>query len=198
MEVKNSFLRNINPVIKFLIISDTVIIGASGLLGPIFALFIEGFIEGGNEAVAGFAVGIYLFTKSILQIPIAYIIDKTKGEKDDFWFMFVFTILVSIIPLFYLIIRTPLELYIVQFILGLFTSFTFPTYMAIFTRHVDKEREAMEWGIYHTLIDITSAVFAAIGGYFAFVQGFSSLIITVVIISLIGSLILLPIKNYIK
>ncbi|MDD4353957.1 MAG: MFS transporter [Candidatus Nanoarchaeia archaeon] len=172
--------------------------GAAGLFGPVFALFIDGFIEGGNESVAGLAVGIYLFTKSILQIPIAYLIDKVKGEKDDFWFMFIFTILISIIPLLYLIIETPLELYIVQFILGLFTAFTFPTYMAIFTRHIDKEREGMEWGLYHTLIDLMSATFAAIGGYLAFTQGFSILIITVVIISLMGSLMLLPIRKHIK
>ena len=40
-DLKDYFLRDINPVIRFLIVSDTVISGASGLLGPIFALFIE-------------------------------------------------------------------------------------------------------------------------------------------------------------
>ena len=91
-KIKHYFLKDINPVIRFLIISDTVIIGATGLLGPIFALFIANFIEGGNESVAGIAAGVYLFSRSILQIPIAHLMDRIRGEKDDFWFMFIFSI----------------------------------------------------------------------------------------------------------
>lgn len=145
-EIKHYFLKDINPVIRLLIVSDTVLLGAAGLLGPIFALFIEEFIKGGNEAVAGVAAGIYLFTRSVFQIPIAHLIDRIRGEKDDFWLMFIFTALSSLIPLFYLVIDTPFELYIVQFSLGLLTAFTFPTFMAIFTRHIDKEKEGTEWG----------------------------------------------------
>ena len=192
------FLKDINPVIRLLVISDTVIIGAAGLLGPIFALFVEDFIQGGNATVAGLAAGIYLFTKSILQVPIAHFIDRVRGEKDDFWLMFICTVLIALIPLLYLVIHTPFQLYVVQFILGLFTAFTFPTYMAIFTRHIDKKKEGTEWGIYFTLTDLTSATLAAVGGYMATAQGFPALIIAVVIVSLIGSLILWPIKPYIR
>ena len=172
--------------------------GAAGLLGPIFALFIEDFIKGGNAAVAGLAAGIYLFTKSVLQIPIAHFIDKIRGEKDDFWLMFIFTILIAFIPLLYLFINTPLQLYIIQFVLGFFTAFTFPTYMAIFTRHIDKKKEGTEWGIYFTLTDLTGAAFAAVGGYIAITQGFPVLIIAVAVVSFIGAMLLWPIKPYIK
>jgi MFS family permease len=197
-KLKYYFLQNINPVIRFLILSDTVLIGAAGLLGPIFALFIKDFIQGGNEAVAGLAAGIYLLTKSVLQIPIAYLIDKIKGEKDDFWLMFIFTILIGLVPLLYLVIHTPLQLYIVQFILGFFTAFTFPTYMAIFTRHIDKDKEGTEWGVYFTLVDLTGAAMAAIGGYVAISEGFPTLIISVVSLSVFGALLLWPIRPYIK
>jgi MFS family permease len=192
------FLKDINPVIRLLIISDTVLMGAAGLLGPIFALFVEDFIVGGDAAVAGLAAGIYLFTKSVLQVPIAHLIDRIRGEKDDFWIMFIFTILIAFIPLLYLIIKTPLQLYIVQFLLGFFTAFTFPTYMAIFTRHIDKEKEGTEWGMYFTLTDLTSAALAAVGGYIATTQGFPALIIAVVVVSFIGALLLWPIKPFIK
>ena len=197
-KLHNYFLKDINPVIRFLIISDTVIIGAAGLLGPIFALFIEDYIIGGNEAVAGIAAGVYLFSRSILQIPIAHFLDKVKGEKDDFWLMFIFSLLFAVVPLLYLFINTPLELYIVQFILGVFTAFTYPAYMAIFTRHIDKGKEGTEWGVYFTLTDVMSALFAVVGGYVATVAGFPSLIVVVVLLSLLGTLLLLPIRPYIK
>ena len=198
IKLEHYFLKDINPVIRLLIISDTIFIGAAGLLGPIFALFIEDFIQGADASVAGLAAGIYLFTKSVLQIPIAHFVDRVRGEKDDFWLMFIFTILVALMPLLYLVITTPLQLYIVQFILGLFTAFTFPTYMAIFTRHIDKEKEGTEWGVYFTLTDLTSAALAAVGGYVATIQGFPVLIIAVVVVSFIGALLLWPIKPYIK
>jgi MFS family permease len=198
IKLNNYFLKSINPVIRFLIISDTMLIGSAGLLGPVFALFIKDFVVGGNEAVAGIAAGIYLFSRSILQIPIAHFLDKIKGEKDDFWVMFVFSILFAIVPLLYLVISTPWELYIVQFILGFFTAFTYPAFMAIFTRHIDKGKEGTEWGIYFTLTDVASAMLAIIGGFIAVYAGFPILIIMVVTMSLIGALLLLPIKPYIK
>lgn len=194
--VRYAFLSSINPIIRFLILSDTVFMGALGLLGPVFALFIKDFIVGGNAAVAGLAAGIYLFIKSIFQIPVANLLDKIRGEKDDFWLMFIFTLLTAVIPLGYLVIQTPLQLYIIQFFLGLFSAFTFPSYAAIFTRHIDKKKEGTEWGVYYTLTDLTSAGFAAVGGFIATFLGYQALIIIVVIISVIGSLFLWPIKKY--
>lgn len=198
IKTKHYFLKDINPVIRFLIISDTVLIGAAGLLGPIFALFIEEFIIGGNEMVAGIAAGVYLFSRSIFQIPIAHFLDKVRGEKDDFWFMFLFTLVIAVIPLFYLVISTPIQLYLVQFALGLLTAFTYPAFMAIFTRHIDKHKEGTEWGVYFTLSDVVSAALAVVGGYLASSSGFPSLIVVVVILSIIGGLLLWPIRPYIK
>ncbi len=198
VKLKNYFLKDINPVVRFLILSDTVLVGAAGLLGPIFALFVEDFIVGGNAAVAGIAAGVYLFSRSILQIPIAHFLDKIRGERDDFWFLFIFSVLFAIIPLLYLVISTPLQLYVVQFVLGFFTAFTYPAFMAIFTRHIDKGKEGTEWGIYFTLTDVTSAALAIIGGYVAASAGFPTLIVIVVLASLLGTLLLLPIKPYIK
>lgn len=198
INTRHYFLKDINPVVKFLIISDTVMFGAAGLLGPIFALFVEDFIIGGTAATAGLAAAIYLFTKSILQIPIAHVIDKIRGEKDDFALLVVFTLAMSIVPLLYLFIDTPIELYIVQFVLGLFTAFTFPTFMAMFTHHVDADQAGTEWGVYFTLTDITSASFAALGGFLADSAGFPILIMSVVLIQVCGSLLLIPAAPYIK
>ncbi|MDO8425643.1 MAG: MFS transporter [bacterium] len=197
-EFRHLFLRDMNPVVRLLIISDVVIMGAAGLFGPIFALFVEDFIVGGNEAVAGIAAGVYLFTKSTLQIPIAHLIDRIRGERDDFWLLFVFSMLMGLVPLLYLVIRTPIQLYAVQLVLGIFTAFTFPTFMAMFTRHIDRAKEGTEWGVYFTLVDMMSATFAVVGGYVAVSEGFPALITVVVILSFIGSLLLWPIRPYMR
>lgn len=191
-------MKDINSVIRFLIISDMILVGATGLLSPIFAIFISDYIEGGNEAVAGMAAGIFLISKSVIQIPIAHFLDKIRGEKDDFWILFVFSIVMAFVPILYLVISKPWELYLVQFIYGMLVAFTFPAYMAIFTRHIDKDKEGTEWGIYYTMTDVASALLAMIGGYVAVSAGFSMLIVIVVIVSFIGALLLWPIKPYLK
>jgi len=189
-------LKDINPVIRILVFSDILVVGAAAMLSPIFAIFIKDYIQGGNEAVAGIAVAIYLISKSVLQIPAAAVIDKIKGEKDDFSMMTLFTLLMSLVPLLYLVIKTPAQLYGVQLLLGLFTAMTFPSFMAIFTRHIDKTREGTEWGVYFTLVDLSSAALAAIGGYIAYSIGFPQLIVYVVALSVIGSIVLFPIRRY--
>ena len=181
-------LRKINPVIKFLTISDIIIISGFGLIAPIFAVFITDSIKGGTLEVVGIAMAIYLLAKSLGQIPAASIIDRIKGELDDYWVLLIGSILFSLIPLFYLVVDTPIHLYIVQFFYGLATAVTLPTWYALFTRHIDKEHEGIEWGVYQTLVDLGSAGAASLGGFLAARLGFDYLFVLVSIISLIGSL----------
>lgn len=195
VHIREYLLKNMNLVIRCLILSDVIWIGALGLLGPIFALFIVDFIEGGNAAVAGAAASIFLVTKSVLQIPAAAIIDRVCGEDDDFQFIFFGSLAGAIIPILYLFIHTPLQLYAVQFLYGVALAFTFPSYMAIFTRHIDKTREGTEWGIYFTLVDFSSAIAASLGGIFATTIGYKSLIVVVVTVSLLGVFFLYPIRT---
>lgn len=197
-QTKFLFLRDINPVIRYLIITDTIIFGAAGLLGPLFALFIEDYIVGGGAAVAGIAAGVYLLSKSLIQIPAAQLIDKIRGERDDFWLMFICNVVIALLPLSFLFISTPIELYVVQFLFGIATAFTFPSFLAIFTRHVDKNKEGTEWGIYYTCADLTSGGAAIIGGLLVATYGFYALIIASVIISVLGSMVLLLIRPYMK
>src|SRR3989344_8026035 len=99
--IKYYFLKEINPLIRLLIVADILIVGGTAMLAPIFALFIEGYIRGGNEQVAGIAVALFLITKSLFQIPIATMIDRIRGEKDDFVILVLFSLLMSLTPLLY-------------------------------------------------------------------------------------------------
>jgi MFS family permease len=191
-------LRKINIVIRFLTISDVIIISSFGLISPIFAVFVTDSIKNGSVEVAGLAAAIFLLSKSLFQIPFAALIDKIKGEKDDFWALIIGSILFSLIPLFYLVISTPLHLYLVQFIYGIATAIAVPPWYAIFTRHIDKNYEGIEWGIYQTFVDLGSAGTAAIGGLLAYRFGFESLFITVSIVSIIGTLFILGIRKNLK
>ena len=60
-----------------------------GLFAPIFAVYLTEQINTDNALeVIGVGTAIYLFTRSLGQIPSAYIIDKIKGEADDWKLLF--------------------------------------------------------------------------------------------------------------
>ncbi|MFH1559401.1 MAG: MFS transporter [Patescibacteria group bacterium] len=191
-------LRKINVVIRVLTISDVLIIGSFGLINPIFAIFITQTIQNGSVEVAGVASGVYLLTKSIFQIPFALFFDKIKGERDDFWAMFFGSMLYSLIPIAYLFISTPGQLYLVQFVYGIFSALIVPSWFAIFTRHIDKNYEGVEWGVYQTLTSFAGGGTALLGGVLASELGFAPLFISISFLSLVGSLFLLFIYKNMK
>lgn len=176
-----------NPVVSALTISDIFILSGFGLIAPIFAVFLTENVQGGNVQVVGLASMIFLLTKSIGQIPIARVVDKIPGEKDDFWTMVVGSTAISFVPLLYLIANLPIHIYLIQFFYGLSQALTFPSWMAIFTRHVDSYKEGTQWGIYYTLIDLFGAGAAATGGAIAYRLGFTPLFLIVSFLSFIGS-----------
>ena len=57
--MKISFQISLDKVVRTLIASDIAFSTGWGFIAPIFAIFIIGQVEGGNVAVAGFAVGLY-------------------------------------------------------------------------------------------------------------------------------------------
>ena len=192
------FILHTNQVIRFLILGDLIFFAATGLLGPIFAIFVEDHINGGSAAVAGIAVAVFLVTRSLVQIPAARIIDKLRGDRDDFWFMFGGLFAAALIQMLYLFIKTPFDLYLVQFLLGIALAFNFPSFMALFTKHIANNREATMWGVYYTFFDLVSAAAAAIGGVIATMFGFKAIILVGTIIGVIGALMLLPMRKHIR
>ncbi|MEK7452248.1 MAG: hypothetical protein AAB664_02830 [Patescibacteria group bacterium] len=60
---KHYLLQDMNPIIRCLIIADIVWRGSVGFIGPIFALFIAGFIEGGTAEVVGVATSVFFVYK---------------------------------------------------------------------------------------------------------------------------------------
>lgn len=198
VSIKNSlnFWREINPIIRVLIFSDIMTaMTRLGFVAPVFAVYIMDRIPGGNLEVVGIATTIYMLSKSFLQIPISAVIDKIKGEQDDFWAVFIGTAWVSLTPLLYIYVGSVFQLYLIQFLLGVSAALSFPSWMAIFTRHIDHEHEGIEWGIYFTLIDLGGAVAATLGGIIAFRFGFDYLFILAGLVSAIGTLFLLVIRK---
>jgi len=188
----------INKIVKYLVLSDLVFWAGWGLITPVFAIFIVDRIQGGTAFVVGIASAIYWILKSILRIPIGMFLDKTIGERDDYWFLTVGLFMAAFVPFGYAIATLPWHIYMLQVFYAIGMAMSLSGWTAIFTRHIDKGKEATEWGIDATSVGLGAGISAAIGGWAVTQFGFALVLITVGILGLIGASILFLLRDEIK
>lgn len=188
--------RNLNRVVKTLIVVDFFTNAAFGSFAPVFAIFVTDQIVGGSALVVGLAVAAYWVTKSVFQLPIARFLDKTDGERDDFWAMFLGYFFGGFVPILYIFVRTPGELYAVQAFYGFLMAWAVPSWYGIFTRHVDKWRISFEWSLQSVFaVGLANAGAAALGGYLVQRFGFNVIFIAAGLISIFISLLMLTVRD---
>lgn len=188
--------KNINKVVRVLVITDFFVNSAFGSFAPVFAIFITNQIAGGSARVAGFAAAVYWLTKSIIQLPIARFLDRTDGEKDDFWAMFLGYFFSGFVPIAYNFVSEPWHLYLVQAFLGVCAAWAVPGWYSIFTRHVDKWRISFEWSLQSVFaVGLATAGAAALGGYLVEKVGFNALFTGAGILAILASLLMLTLRK---
>lgn len=163
---------NINPVVKILILSDFLILSSAQFLTPIFALFITSKIAGGNIETVGIAAALLLLSRSVMEIPVGIIIDRTPTENDDLYSIIIGSLISAMVYFSYVFASEIWQVYILQVMLGLAAAIAHPGWYSIFTKHADKGREAFEWSLYEVILGLGMALSAALGGYFAYIFGF--------------------------
>lgn len=183
-------ILNVNKIVKTLILSDVLLTSSMGLISPIMAVFYTEKISGGSLVVVGIAGAIYLATKSIIQIPLGILIDKTAGEKFDFWLAFGGSLICTFSAFLYIFAKIPMHIYIIEFLFGLGAGISHPAWMGLFTRNMDKGKESFIWSLEMTPTELGSAFTAAIGAVLAEKIGFNNLFVLVGTISLFGTLLL--------
>jgi MFS family permease len=192
-------LKSINKVIKVIIVYDFFLNSAWGLLAPIFAIFIVRNITVGDPLVgarvAGFASLIYWMTKSLLQIPIGKYLDRNHGEKDDLWFAVTGTFLAGLVPLGYLISTQPWHIYLCQVLYAVGMSMVIPSAYSIFVRHIDKGKEAFEWGTDSTFLGFGVGVTGALGGVISSIFGFRVILIVASFLTILSASLMLLIRK---
>lgn len=194
--------KPLNKIIKILVFSDLFLHGGWGIVGPVFAIFLLENIAMGNPAqgakIAGFASLAYWITMAALRIPIGKYLDKNHGEKDDFWFVVAGTFLAGISPFGFLLSSQPWHIYTFQIIHAIGIAMAFTSWDAIFTRHIDKGKEAFEWGLDGTIIASSVGLGGALGGILAAAIGFKLIFVMVGGLSILSSFLLLFIHKEIS
>jgi len=183
----------VNRVIRLLVLSDFVIYFALGLLAPIFAVFILKNIEGSSIRVIGIATAMFWISRTLVVVPLARYMDRTDGERDEFFFMIIGSFILSSIPLFYLLIHTPLQLYIVQLVYGIAAAMGSSGWTILFTDHIDRGRVGYEWSLESLGMGIATGASAFIGATLAEHFGFPIVLVLLSMLGYVATMLTIPV-----
>ncbi len=181
-----------NRTIKLLLLSDVFVMTGLGLIEPILAIFIKDNLVGGTIFAAGFASALFLITKSLVQLPFSRYIDS---HNDKIRWLIIGTFLIAVVPFVYIVSTNITHIYIAQILFGFGSGLAYPTWLGLWSTHLDKKHESFEWSMYSTSTGLGIAATAAIGAAIAEFIGFSYTFVFVGILALVGCFILFGLEK---
>ncbi len=181
----------VNKVIMTMIYADFLLISATGFLAPIYAVFVTKQVAGASLATVGFVTTLFWVVKSAMQLPVSSYIDSVKGERDDFRVMVTGAVIASAVPLlYYLFVRETWQMFAVETLNGIGYAMLVPTWLAIYTRHIDRHREGWEWMLHSNAVGLGFAITSSVGGVLAERFGFSIIFLLTSAFSFVGAALL--------
>jgi len=162
-----------------------------GFISPILAIFIINEIPGATLLSVGVANAIYWFLRSIVQVPTALVLDREKGEKDDFYALVGSLVVISMASFLLASTNTLAMLYAVQALYGVGFGVYQVAWPAIYSRHMDKGKIALDWSLDRGSVGLVIALTSFVGASAAQTFGFSTVFVLAGIVSGLSAVILL-------
>ncbi len=187
----------VNRVIRHFILSDLLLLGGWGLISPVFGLFVINNIQDADIFSVGLSVGVYLIIKSIVQLPVAVLLDKKQNEKTSFYVLVSSLMLAGFSAVAYCAVDTVTGLYIVSALQGFSFGLYTPSWSVMFSKHLDSGHCSLDWSLDSATIGIASGAAAIFGGFIASAFGFTSIFIVASLLSFVGAFALLTVPRLI-
>ncbi|MBS3108058.1 MFS transporter [Candidatus Woesearchaeota archaeon] len=181
-----------NNTIKFLMISDIFVFTGFGLIDPILAIFIKENLIGGTIFAAGIASTIFLITKCAIQLPFSRYVDS---HDEKVGWLIAGTFLIALVPFIYMVANNIYYIYLAQFLYGIGSGLAYPTWLGLWSTHLDKKHESFEWSLYSSLTGLGIAAMATVGAAIAQFVDFRYTFVLGGILSLFGCATLLKLEN---
>ncbi|MFA6042686.1 MAG: MFS transporter [Patescibacteria group bacterium] len=167
--------------VQILLLTDAWWSLAIGLIGPIYAIFVQDI--GGDILDASWAYFAFMFSSGVALYLFGKIEDKIKKPQYALTLGYV---LLSLGCFSYIFVHDQFTLVITQIILGMGIAVASPIFDAMYGRFVSKGHAASEWGDWEAMGYIVTAIASLIGGYLATLVGFRWLFIIMFAISVLS------------
>jgi MFS family permease len=161
-----------------MLFADSLILVATAMLGPIYALFVERI--GGDLLDAGITFGAFSFAAGIVTLISGTFTDRIKEAELIIVLGYVVT---AIGFLSYVFVENMTALIFAQVVVGIGTAIRYPAFDAVFSSHLDKGEGGREWGAWESTLYFTSAFGAVMGGYLASEFGFDYIFVIMSVLS---------------
>jgi len=99
------------------------------------------------------------------------------------------------VPFIYIFSKHIYLIFLAQVVYGLGSGLAYPTWLGLWSTHLDKKKESFEWSLYSTMTGLGTALTAAIGAALAQFVGFNFTFLFVGVLSLIGCMMLFEIDR---
>jgi len=190
MKISVNISLKVGRVVKYLVLSDLFFLAGWGLIEPIFSVFVVQKVVGATLATVGIAAAIYWILKSILEIPVANLLDRIPGEKDDFAALVGGLFLAALSAFAFSWVTQIWELYLIQVIHAIAFALYIPSWSAIFSRHLDKERVSFDWSLDSTMSGIGAGITGLLSGVIAEYFGFTVVFVMAGMLAMIAAFII--------
>ncbi len=190
MRIRVNINIKLNKLVKYLVLSDLVLLAGWGLIEPIFSIFVLESIRGATLVTVGLSAAIYWILRSLIQLPLAEFLDRSEGEKDDFYMMIVGLMIASFSAILFIFVREVWQLYLVQSLHAVGIAFYAVAWPGIFSRHLDRDKVSFEWALDSVAISIGAGISGFFGGVIAANFGFPAVFFCAAFFSLLSILVL--------
>ncbi len=178
---------SVNQIVRAYIISESFVWSAWNLVIPILAIFVVDNIKGGSVQTAATAYSIYLITRVVFELICGKILVRTSDRKK-YTIALVGIILLGFSYLFFSISQSISTLLIGYMIAGMGLGLSAPAKNALFSIHIEKNKEASNWSIADAVTFGCMALAATLGGFFQSVYGFHILFAIAAFINFLGAI----------
>jgi MFS family permease len=162
---------HMNAAVKAFIMSESFLWPAWNFMAPIMAIFAANSLPGGSIETAGFAYSIHLVVRVVFELISGKFLAGSHTRKK----IYVIITGISIVSVAYLNLAfstTISHFYLSMGIAGMGFGLISPAKNSMFSTHLDKDRESVEWGITDATVFISIALAASLGGLIASKYGF--------------------------
>jgi len=177
----------VNQVVRAYIISESFVWAAWNFVIPILAVFVVDHVKGGSVQTAASAYSIYLITRVVFELISGKVLIKTNDRKK-YILAVIGIVILSFSYLFFSISHSVSTLLIGYMIAGVGLGLSSPAKNALFSIHIEKNKEATDWSISDAVTFGCMALAATLGGFFETLYGFSVLFIIASVINLFGAI----------
>ncbi len=185
----------VGKFIRRFIMADMLLFGGWGLIDPLFSVFLVNKIAGATLVTVGILAAIHWFLKSSIQIPIATFLDKSDGERADFYALLASLVIVGAAAFLLTSATRVWHVYLIQVLKAIGFGLYVPAWSSLFSHHLDKGHYSLDWSLDSTAVGYAMGVTGLLGGILVTWLGYNVLFVAVGILCFLAAALFLTLPQ---